>query len=162
MVIMRPPAVLALCSALGLAACADLERGLNRVLGGGAPAAAAQPTAPAQGLPTAGGTDAARLDRTTEAERAAATAAAAAPGGQRLGTTVASLGSPSEPGFWLKTPLVTAETAGRVRVAETGQAVAVTLQPIAGPPTAGSRLSLSAMRALGVSLAELVTLEVTG
>lgn len=78
-----------------------------------------------------------------------------------LGTTVASLGAVSEPGLWLKTPLVAAEQPGRVRVPG-GTAVAVRLLPIEGPDTAGSRISLGAMQALGVSLGDLPTLEVLG
>ena len=76
-----------------------------------------------------------------------------------LGVTIASLGSPADPGLWLKTPLVTRETRGRVVTASGGQ-LAVTLRPIAGEATAGSRLSLEAMQALGLPLAELVELTV--
>ncbi|MCV3272501.1 hypothetical protein [Roseobacter sinensis] len=160
MTVARPLRLLVFSAVSALAACADLEQGINRALGGGGTAAPEQSAAPARGLPTARANDPDALDQSTAEERAAATAARA--GGRSLGQTVASLGSPAEPGFWLKTPLVSAETAGRVRDRRTGEAVAVTLQPISGPPTAGSRLSLSAMRALGVSLTDLVTLEVTG
>ena len=78
-----------------------------------------------------------------------------------LGTTVASLGSVSEPGLWLKTPLVAGEQTGQVRVPG-GSAVEVRLIPIEGPETAGSRISLGAMQALGLSLGDLPTLEVLG
>lgn len=78
---------------------------------------------------------------------------AAVPGG--LGTTVAALGDPTQPGLWLRTPLVTAERPGVVRYG--GQAVAVTLIPLPdAAPGAGSQLSLQAMRALGAPLTELV------
>ncbi|MEO9518007.1 MAG: hypothetical protein ABJH45_04370 [Paracoccaceae bacterium] len=77
-----------------------------------------------------------------------------------LGTTVASLGSPAETGLWIKTPLVTVEQAGRVFYDETGISVAVTLIPLDGPKTAGSRLSLSAMQAIGAQLNQLPTVEI--
>ena len=105
----------------------------------------------------AGGQSADALDTTTAAEKAEATAPSS--GGASLGQTVASLGDPTEAGFWLKTPLVTAETAGRVE-APGGASVNVTLIPIDGPDTAGSRISLPAMRALGLGLTDLPTVSV--
>ncbi len=116
----------------------------------------------------AGGTPAARtrpqgrtaeaLDTTTAAERAAATADAAARG-TALGETLAGLGAPTEPGFWLRTGLVDRPRSGRVETAS-GARVALELRPSGNAPGAGSHISLAAMRALGVSLAELVTLRV--
>lgn len=102
------------------------------------------------------------LDTTTAAQRAQA-AAPATPKAQSklLGTTVASLGSPSEPGFWLKTPLVKTQTAGRVTNKANGKSSAVTLIPIDGPATGGSRMSLPAMRLIGASLTDLTEVEVT-
>ena len=85
---------------------------------------------------------------------------AAAKAGGRLGVTVASLGSPSEPGLWLKTPLVTSEQPGRVVFAGSGKSVAVTLIPIDGPATGGSRMSLSAFQTLGAPLTGLPEVEV--
>ena len=79
-----------------------------------------------------------------------------------LGRTVASLGNAAEPGMWLKTPLVGATRMGRVHFPATGNSVAVTLIPIEGPDTAGSRLSLSAMQALGAPLTDLVEVDVFG
>ncbi|MEL7212459.1 MAG: hypothetical protein AAGK92_07345 [Pseudomonadota bacterium] len=94
-----------------------------------------------------------QFDTTTAEERAEVIQAAAAPAGDRsLGTTVASLGDPADPGFWLKTPLVTTEQPGRVEYAAAGTKVAVTLIPIEGPATGGSRLSLPAMRLLQAPL----------
>ncbi len=86
-------------------------------------------------------------------------AKAATPSGGVIGTTVASLGNPAEPGFWLRTPLVSEETEGVVESAG-GARVTVTLIPIAGDPGAGSRLSLSAMRALDFDLTDLPALTV--
>jgi len=60
----------------------------------------------------------------------------------------------------METPLVTANQTARVRSA-TGAEVTLTLRPIAGEASAGSRLSIDAMRALGVPLTELVELQVS-
>ncbi|MEQ9693665.1 hypothetical protein [Shimia sp. SDUM112013] len=70
-----------------------------------------------------------------------------------LGVTVASLGNPSETGLWLKTPLVPAKTRGRLTYG--GRSQEVTLIPIEGERSAGSRISLGAMQALGIPLTEL-------
>lgn len=75
--------------------------------------------------------------------------------------TVAGLGDPSRPGLWLETPLVQAQGPGRVRLRSGGASVPVTLLPTPGAATAGSRLSLAAMRQLGAPLTELVELEVS-
>jgi hypothetical protein len=77
-----------------------------------------------------------------------------------LGRTVASLGDATQPGLWLKTPLVQTEQAGRVSFPGTGKSVAVTLIPIEGPLTAGSRLSLAAMQAIGAPLTGLPEIDV--
>lgn len=93
------------------------------------------------------------FDTTSAEQRAAAVSEAERPGGERdLGLTIASLGSPSEPGFWLKTPLVSKPAKGRVDYAATGGTVVVDLIPIEGPRTAGSRMSLAALRLLGAPL----------
>lgn len=84
--------------------------------------------------------------------------ATAASGPQR---TIAGLGDPSKPGLWLETPLVAQETQGQVRVVSTGATTQVTLIPVPGAQTAGSHLSLSAMRALNASLSDLIELIVT-
>ncbi|WP_224823368.1 hypothetical protein [Cognatishimia sp. MH4019] len=94
-----------------------------------------------------------QFDTTTAEERAEVVKAAATPAQDRaLGTTVASLGDPTDPGFWLKTPLVSSEQPGRVTYPAAGTSVAVTLIPIDGPSTGGSRLSLPAMRLLQAPL----------
>ena len=129
-----------------------------------APAEAA--TAPAAATPPAaspiatGGSSAEALDTTTAAEREAASRAPASTGAA-LGTTVVSLGSATEPGLWLKTPLVDAEQPGRVTNPATGKSAAVTLIPLEGPATAGSRMSLPALRLIGASLIDLTTVEVS-
>jgi len=77
-----------------------------------------------------------------------------------LGRTVASLGNAAEPGLWLKTPLVSREQTGQVFYPDTGKTVAVTLIPIDGPKTAGSRMSLAAMQAIGAPLTGLPEVDV--
>ncbi len=100
------------------------------------------------------------LDTTTPAQRAAAIQPPA--GGARvLGTTVASLGSATEPGLWMKTPLVNTEIQGRVTNPATGKSSTVTLIPIKGAETAGSRMSLSALRLIGASLTDLTSVIVS-
>jgi len=92
------------------------------------------------------------FDTTTAAERQAAANGAASQGGRVLGSTVVSLGDPTEAGFWLKTPLVDSARAGRVYYGSNGRSVNVDLLPIDG---AGSRISLAAMRLLDAPLSSL-------
>lgn len=99
-----------------------------------------------------------QFDTTTDAQRSAASGGAG--GGQDLGVTITSLGAPSEPGFWLKTPLVNAPAKGRVVYAATGKSAQVDLIPIDGPKTAGSRMSLSAMRLIGAPFTGLPEIQV--
>lgn len=101
-----------------------------------------------------------QFDTTTSAQRADAVVDSPQTGERLLGSTVGSLGDPTQPGFWLKTPLVTAVTKGRVKYPATGKSVAVDLIPIEGPKTAGSRVSLAALRLLGAPLTGLPTLAV--
>lgn len=75
-------------------------------------------------------------------------------------STVAGLGDPTVPGLWMETPLVKSEQKARVRSAG-GAEVTLILRPIAGEASAGSRLSIDAMRALGAPLTELVELQVS-
>ncbi|WP_376872068.1 hypothetical protein [Albirhodobacter sp. R86504] len=91
------------------------------------------------------------FDTTTQEQRAAATAKPAG-GESKLGTTVASLGDPTDPGFWISTSLVSTPAKGRVEHPATGKSVQVDLIPA---NEGGSRLSLPAMRLLGVSLTDL-------
>ncbi len=110
--------------------------------------------------PPSGARTAETLDTTSQEDRAAARATPPASAERLLGTTIASLGAPTEPGFWLKTPLVRRETQGRVVYLETGKSVQVTLIPIDGPPTAGSRLSLPALRLIEAPLTGLPEVQV--
>ncbi|MFG6568806.1 MULTISPECIES: hypothetical protein [unclassified Sulfitobacter] len=117
-------------------------------------------TPPAASPIATAGSSAEALDTTTAAEREAATRAPAS-AGAALGSTVVSLGSATEPGLWLKTPLIDAEQPGRVTNPATGKSAAVTLIPLEGPATAGSRMSLPALRLIGASLTDLTTVEVS-
>lgn len=161
------------CLTVGLSGCSGMSERLG--LGGGADATApsetAMPGASAGGQtglapatasppPTSQARTADALDTTTPEQRAAASAPATA-GGRALGTTVASLGSATEPGLWIKTPLVEAEAQGRVTNPATGKSSTVTLIPIAGSATAGSRMSLAALRLIGASLTDLTTVELS-
>ncbi|WP_299350027.1 D-galactarate dehydratase [uncultured Shimia sp.] len=76
-----------------------------------------------------------------------------------LGVTIVSLGTPSEQGLWLKTPLVSTQTKGRLVYG--GKSVDVDLIPIDGEAGAGSRISLHAMQALGIPLTDLAEVAVS-
>jgi hypothetical protein len=94
----------------------------------------------------------------TEVASAEPAPAAPAPAAGRLGTTVASLGSPTKGGLWLETPLVEAARTGRIEY--NGQTVTVELRPSGGEPGSGSQISVEAMRALGAPLTSLPELTV--
>ena len=142
---------------LGVAGC-DLFRFQDRARPDPTPAAgstatpqsrrAPDVTAPPRGVTTT----VASLDTVSDAEKAEARAAAAADAGAALGTETVSLGSPTEPGLWVKTALVSEDTPGTVRTGG-GDAVAVTLRPLEG--AGGAQISLSALQALGLPLAGL-------
>ena len=119
----------------------------------------ARPSALSAPKPATGARTPEQFDTTTAAQRAAA-AQAPAQAETALGLTVASLGDPARGGFWLETPLVSAPGTGRVVYPGTGQSAQVDLIPIDGPRTAGSRLSLAAMRLIGAPLAGLPEIEV--
>lgn len=102
---------------------------------------------------------AAQLNTTTAEQRAAAAKPAEA-AETKLGSTVASLGNPSEGGFWIKTPLVKEAGVGRIVDPSTGKSAKVDLIPLDGPASGGSQVSLPALQLLGVSLTDLPTIEV--
>ena len=91
------------------------------------------------------------FDTTTAAQRAEAQKKV--PSAEiNLGLTIASLGTATEPGFWLKTPLVSSPAKGRVVSPANGRSVQVDLIPIDGPKTGGSRMSLAALRLIDAPL----------
>lgn len=90
------------------------------------------------------------FDTSTEADKTAAKAQS--DDGKDLGVTIASLGAAGEPGFWLKTPLVSESGPGRVAYPAKGTSAKVDLLPLDAEPGAGSRMSLAAMRVLEAPL----------
>ena len=141
--------ILSLTSISLLAACDGIQLNSSILDGQSAPPAVA-PQDPV--LQPAPGIDVAEADP-------AAPAGASAPSFRGSATTVASLGDPSVPGMWMETPLVAAEQQALIRTSRNTQAV-VTLKPIPGAESGGSRLSISAMRALGLPLTELAEVQV--
>jgi len=101
----------------------------------------------------------AQLDTTTKEQREAAAQVPAAGGETKLGTTVGSLGNPSEGGLWIKTPLVKERAMGRIVNPATKKSAKVELIPLTGGGS-GSQVSLPALQLLGISLTDLPTLEV--
>lgn len=99
-----------------------------------------------------------QFDTTTPEQKAAASAAPTG-AGTRLGETVASLGDPTEPGLWVKTPLVSEQVAGRIEYPATGKSAVVELRPT-GTSDGGSQVSLAAMRLIEAQLTDLPTLVV--
>ncbi|RME16904.1 MAG: D-galactarate dehydratase [Alphaproteobacteria bacterium] len=155
---MRPAFVL-LALAMALAGCSLLPRPDASL----APPPGAVHPAPRPGAVPAvpdGARTVDEFDTTSQSQRAEAEAEARAEEGRLIGRTVAALGNPADPGFWLETPLAEAPGKGRVVSAENGKAVALDLRPIDGPDTAGSRISLPALRLLGLPLGGLHLLDV--
>ena len=76
------------------------------------------------------------------------------------GITVATLGDPTDPGLWIETPFAQIEMPGRV-ISESGRVVQLMLRPSGGALGSGSRISIAAMQALGLSLTDLAILTVT-
>ena len=142
-----------------LASCAEIERIAARsdtsATPGDPPAAVVTPELAAPPPPAAAVT-VEQFDTTTEEQRVAAASVEA--GGRLLGTTVASLGDPGRAGFWIETDLASAQGRGRIVNTATGADVEVELLPLSGD--AGSRVSLAALRVLGIPLTDLPTLEV--
>lgn len=117
-----------------------------------APAPVLAPSPP----PTAVTAD--QFDTTTTADRDAATDTVTPVADAALGNTIASLGPPAEPGIWLKTPLVSSTTAGRI-VYE-GSTINIELRPSGGAVGSGSQISLAAMRLINAPLTSLPELTV--
>lgn len=93
------------------------------------------------------------------AEPSIAPSNTSAPSYGQSSKTVAGLGDPGRAGLWMETPLVSSPRNARV-TAPNGRSVVVTLEPVRGDTGAGSRLSIGAMRSLGLPLTELVELRV--
>ena len=112
-----------------------------------APAPAPQMTALP---PPVGAQSAAALDTTTEAQKAAALAAPEPAAAAALGVVAVALGNVTEPGLWLRAPLVKTAGKGHVKLSG-GPSIEVDLLPGEG----GAQLSLAAYRALGLGLTDL-------
>jgi hypothetical protein len=156
----HPVALAPLC--LALAGCSPAT--LQRLFDSPAQAAAATVQAPPTLDPTppppppASARTVDQFDTTSAEDRAAALALPQPIGERSLGITIASLGSPTDPGIWLKTPLVATLTPGRVEYL--GKSVNLELRPSGGPAGSGSQISLAAMRLLDAPLTGLPELTV--
>ena len=153
---------------LSLAACAQLAQPVAEAPAETEPFDGVRPMARPADLaargrkPPAGARTAEAFDTTTQEERAAAAAPAPPPSTGPIGSTIASLGDPTDQGFWLKTPLVKSIRPGRVVYPANGKAVQVELRPSGGDVGSGSQISLAAMRIIEAPLTDLVEIEVFG
>src|SRR6056297_629239 len=116
-------------------------------------------TAP-QGEDAADGTDAPAEPGASHAAAPQAGTAPETPAPTLPATTIASLGDVARPGLWMRTPLVTAPMRGRVSDPGTGASVVLDLIPLDAAPGAGSRMSLAAYQALGLSFTDLPELRI--
>jgi len=100
------------------------------------------------------------FDTTTAEDRAEALAQPAVATDVELGSTIVSLGAPTDPGIWLETPLVQEVTMGRVDYAPAGTSISLELRPSGGAAGSGSEMSLAAMRLLEIPLTALAEVTV--
>ena len=107
----------------------------------------ARPLSPGTTRPAPGAVTVQALDTTTAQDKAAALSAKPTTGATNLGKTIVTLGLVTEPGFWLRSALVTTAGPGRVETAG-GDTIRVDLIPGEG----AAQLSLAAFRALGLPL----------
>lgn len=149
--------------ALLLAGCADLpfDQGEPQVVTPVETTETVDPLSEAAPPPTNAVT-VEQFDTTTAAERAAAAETPAAATETQLGTVIATLGNPTDPGFWVKTALVSAPRAGRLQDPATGASVQVELRPLDAESDTDGQTSLAALRTLGVPLTGLPELQVYG
>lgn len=157
---------------IALAGCAQVEGLFDRDASGAPtqPATSVSPDAVAEDrseptqtppVPLSAARTAEGFDTSTESQRVEAVTAAQTTGGAAdLGVTIASLGAPTQPGFWLKTPLADRAGKGRVDYPEKGTSVVVDLIPLEASPGAGSQISLAAMRLIEADLTGLPELRV--
>lgn len=146
---------------IALSACASpmLPSMLSSTTPAAVPAPTLDPTPPPP--PPASARTVEQFDTTTAEDRAAALAPAAPASSAVLGTTIASLGSPTEPGIWLKTPLVTELQQGHIAYPSNGRDLRVELRPSGGAVGSGSQISLAAMRLIDAPLTSLPELTVS-
>ena len=159
--------ILALIPVFALAACETMMQPVSAT--GPAPGAGVTPAAAGTPAPTLNPNPpppppvAARtvdqFDTTSDADKAAALAVDDTAPVKDLGTTLATLGPPAEPGIWLKTPLVSALTMGVVSYK--GKDAKMELRPSGGAAGSGSQISLAAMQTLGIPLTEIAEVSVS-
>lgn len=153
---------LVILSLAGLGACTEFQQAFAPVAVEPAapvtevPVETLDPTPPPPPPPTAVTVE--DFDTTTAEDRAEALEAPEPAGETRLGSSIASLGNPADPGIWLETPLV--ETLKPGRIAWQGNSVNVELRPSGGAAGSGSEISLAAMRLLTAPLTDLPEIEV--
>ncbi|WP_372609904.1 hypothetical protein [Aquicoccus sp.] len=159
--------IMCIGSMLVVMGCAEITQPEQEVVPSASDAAEQRPVArptDATIRPPRGGRTIGQLDTTSAEEKRAAgdagRAAQAGGAGRSLGRTIASLGDPARPGLWIETPLVSAPGRGRVVYPRNGKAVELDLIPIKGPRTAGSRMSLAALRVIEAPLTDLPEVEV--
>ena len=99
-------------------------------------------------------------DWSLTAERVALTNATPVLGEFMVGSTVAYMSNPGEPGMWLKTHLVSEERQGRLVFPQTARSVFVTLRPLDVHKTNDSQISYAAMKGLSVQMTTLPVLDV--
>ena len=158
--------ILALIPVFALAACENMMQPVNATAPApgtvvtpavaGAPAPTLDPTPPPP--PPAAARTVDQFDTTTDEDKAEALAVDTAAPSKDLGTTLATLGPPAEPGIWLKTPLVT--SLGMGVVSYKGKDANVELRPSGGAAGSGSQISLAAMQTLGIPLTEIAEVSV--
>ncbi|RYH03600.1 D-galactarate dehydratase [Salipiger sp. IMCC34102] len=107
--------------------------------------------------PPAAATTVDEFDTTTEEDKAEALQIDT-PASAELGTTLVTLGSPADPGIWLKTPLVSSLTPGRVTYRD--NEANMELRPSGGAAGSGSEMSLPAMGLLEIPLTEIAEVTV--
>lgn len=98
--------------------------------------------------------------KVSDAELKQATAKPIARPERDLGKTVASLGLIDETGFWLQTPLVQSPVDGRIIYLKTGTSINLRLLPNGQTAGSGSQISIAAMKVLGISIVDLVEVQV--
>jgi hypothetical protein len=146
------------CTVVAVAGCSSTTSdGTLDDLVGAEPAVVEVPSVVAPPPPVTA-TSVEEFDTTSQADRVIAASAEVVDTEAPLGMTIASLGSPAEPGIWLKTPLVSEVIGGRVDYQ--GTTINIELRPSGGAVGSGSEISLSAMRLLNAPLTGLPELTV--
>lgn len=156
-----------LTSMVILSGCAALPDRFSGLFGGGndgllpAPEAVSEQTLDDSPPPPPpdGASTVEEFDTTDDVDRAAALDVATG-GGLSLGVTTVTLGDVTQPGIWVRTPLVSDLQMGRAEAG--GESINLELRPSGGAVGSGSQMSLAAMRLLGLSLTDVVEVRIYG